>query len=181
MIKDGDILAIGSFLKPHGIKGEINLELNDEIDLDTLRCIIIKIDGINVPFFINSVRQKGAFTRLVIIDGIDSEQEAKELCGQTVYALNIDLPEDYDDQDGDGRFYISDMVGFEVVLSDGSDVGKIVDYDDSTDNVLLIVQSAADESRRIYIPIADEFVEDLRLDDRQLILNLPDGLISIND
>lgn len=181
MISDSEIQVIGTLLKPHGIKGEINLELNEEIELDKLRCIVIKIDGINVPFFINSVRPKASFTRLVIIDGIESEQDAKDVCGQSVYALKNELPEALIDTEDDGRFYISDLVGFDVLLSDGTKIGKVMDYDDSTDNVLLIVQPETEVSKRIFIPIADEFVDDLQLDNRKIVLDLPDGLVNIND
>ena len=53
--------------------------------------------------------------------------------------------------------------------------GKIVDIDDSTDNVLFIVEN--DNSDDIYIPVADEFVYDI---DHFRFLNKLDKIIVVN-
>ena len=51
MIRLEEIAPIGIFGKTHGIKGEINLELNIDFDLENTPYIIVDIDGIFVPFF----------------------------------------------------------------------------------------------------------------------------------
>lgn len=52
MISDSEIRLIGRFNKPHGINGEISLSVDGDMDIqfDALRCIIVKVDDINVPF-----------------------------------------------------------------------------------------------------------------------------------
>lgn len=51
MITSDEIIEIGAFVKPHGVKGEISAQIDYEIDLQELKCLIIDIDGIFVPFF----------------------------------------------------------------------------------------------------------------------------------
>lgn len=62
MIKLTEIAEAGIFNKPHGIKGEISATLDFDIELDSVECIIIAVDGIFVPFFLESVRPKTAET-----------------------------------------------------------------------------------------------------------------------
>lgn len=50
MIHRSEILEIGRLLKPHGIKGEITVELFGDIDMRALKCVVVNIDGIFVPF-----------------------------------------------------------------------------------------------------------------------------------
>ena len=51
MISKEQLIQIGHSLKPHGVKGEITMML-DISDISSLSCIIMCIDGIFVPFFI---------------------------------------------------------------------------------------------------------------------------------
>ncbi|MCM1483370.1 MAG: ribosome maturation factor RimM [Muribaculaceae bacterium] len=174
MIKGEELTPIGKLIKPHGIKGEITAALEYDVDLTGLSCIIICVDGIYVPFFINSVRQKGRDSVLVSIDGVRNESEAASFAGSTIYVLKAEMPEDAEDADG---VYLSDIVGYTVIdASNGVTVGRITDFDDSTENVVLILTPARKDADTIYIPAADEFFEDVDTDTRTVLMNLPDGL-----
>ncbi|MCM1293255.1 MAG: ribosome maturation factor RimM [Bacteroides sp.] len=179
MIRDSEIRLIGSLVKPHGIKGEIMAEVDEHIDLKQLRCIVVKIDGINVPFFITSVRPKSSSTWLVQIDGIDNEIEAKTMCGKDLYALSSDLSDLIASEEDDDRLYLSDLIGYEIYNQNGNVVGHIDDYDDSTDNTLLIIKN--DKGKQIYIPINDELVIDINTEKQTMALEIPEGLIDINN
>lgn len=177
MIRPTDITRIGTFLKPHGIKGEIAVQSDYEIDLSTLRCIIIEIDGIPVPFFINSIRNKSASTVLIGIDGFTSEQDVKELCGQPLFALTDEVRPMLEESQSDG-FYVDDIIGFTITDEQGNALGTIADYDDSTENVILLVD--ANTSGRIFIPLADEYVIDFDNESQTIRMALPEGLTDIN-
>ena len=60
MIVESEISVIGRTLKPHGINGEIAATIDAPVNLDSLQCIILDIDGIYVPFFIRSYRYRGS-------------------------------------------------------------------------------------------------------------------------
>ena len=92
MIRLEEISPIGVFGKTHGIKGEINLELNVDFDLDDTEYIIVDIDGIFVPFFINEYRYKTNSTALVLFDDINSEESIRPFFGKTAYVKRRLLP-----------------------------------------------------------------------------------------
>lgn len=176
MIGQSEIMPIGLLLKPHGIKGEITMQVDADIDLRELRCIVLDIDGIYVPYFIDSVRPRSSESVLVTISDIDTEEKAQELCGKEVYALRADVPNA--DGDDDGGFFLADLVGYNIETNENECIGEIIAYDDSTENVLIVVRSLA--GKTIYIPIADEFIDGIDPDKKVVMMDLPEGLIDLN-
>lgn len=177
MIKSEQLVEIGKFNKPHGINGEISLTLFDNADPDRLECVVVDIDGINVPFFIESLRPKTAETVLVKIDGIDSEDATRQLVNKTAYILDDDDALLDDENDGEGM-YASSLIGYNVIDADtGNPLGEITDIEDSTANALFIVKRQ--DGSTLYIPIADELIEGIDTETRIVRVTLPEGLLSL--
>ena len=177
MILRTEITEAGVFNKPHGIKGEISASLDFDIDLTQVKCIIMEVDGIFVTFFINSVRPNTAETFLITIDGIDSDKKARALTGKSFYVLDTDIPED-DDADGEDGFYVADLVGYTLVDSEAGTVGEITDYNDATSNLLLIVTTP--EGGEVYVPVADEYIDEIDPETTTVHTTLPTGIIDLN-
>lgn len=176
MIKLSEIAEIGRFNKPHGIKGEISVSVGGNIDLDDVKCIIVRIEGIFVPFFINSVRPKTADTSLITIDGIDSEEKAQELTNRDIYILRSDLPEEETDEDG---LYASDLIGYEINDITSGNIGVIENINDSTQNILFIVRTP--EGKELYIPVAEEFILSVDPDNETVRTDIPIEILTLND
>lgn len=176
MIKLSEIAEIGRFNKPHGIKGEISVSVGGNIDLDDVKCIIVRIEGIFVPFFINSVRPKTADTSLITIDGIDSEEKAQELTNRDIYILRSDLPEEETDEDG---LYASDLIGYEINDITSGNIGVIENINDSTQNILFIVRTP--EGKELYIPVAEEFILSVDPDNGTVRTDIPIEILTLND
>lgn len=172
MIRESDLRHVGKLLKPHGICGEITALFTVDIDLQQLSCIVLRLDGIFVPFFIRAVRPKSSETDLLLIDGVDDETQAAHLCPNDFFALADELPET-DDPDG---VYAADMIGF-AVEANGTALGKIAGIDDTTDNYLFIIEKP--DGDRCLVPVADEFIAGLDTEARRLSLDLPQGLLEL--
>lgn len=179
------LTEIGRFLKTHGINGEIGASLYDDcLDLDVaaLRCIVAEIDGLKVPFFLESVRTKGSGL-LLKIEGVDSDTAARDFVNRSIYALSEEvdgqLGADHAPADGDDGFYAADLVGFTITDTCGNLIGTITDIDDNTENVLFIVEPKV-PGKLIYIPVADEFITDINPEGRLIAMDLPEGIITLN-
>ncbi len=175
MIKKESLLEIGSFHKPHGIKGELTATFDYDIEPSELRCIILDIEGIYVPFFIDSFRRRSASSWLIKLDGVDSEIDAVVFSNQDIYAIAAELPEDITDEE-DG-FYLYDLEGYKL-LADDEEIGVIDGVDDTTANILLIVKS--DKGNIIYVPFAEEMITDINKDLKTISMELPAGLLDLN-
>lgn len=178
MITCDQLTPIGHTIKPHGINGEIATAIDNDVDLSGLRCLVMDIDGIFVPFFINSFRPRGPEAVLLAIDGISNEREAKDICPKTVYALKTDIGElNKENTDNDDGFYAEDLIGFHVVVG-GNGIGEITAVDDSTENYLFIITPNR-PGKPLYIPVADEFIDEVDPLNHTIAMSLPNGLLDL--
>ena len=122
MITADQLTAIGRVIKPHGVAGEMSIQFTVDSPADTVEaagCLIFDIDGIFVPFFPDTVRPRGSESLLVKLDGIDSDTDAAQFGGKTVYALTDRLPEEEDDDELDpDNLYAGQLAGFEAYDAD---------------------------------------------------------------
>lgn len=113
----------------------------------------------------------------------NSVDDAKKLVGFEVripMAERAKLP--------DGSYYISDLVGCEVVEEDGAKLGTVRDVEINGDNVpgtpLLVVDRdaprIAGSALMILIPLAQDICVRVDLAGRRIEVKLPDGLLEVN-
>jgi len=176
MILKEELTEIGRFGKPHGIQGEINASIDDDVDIDAIDKMVLNIDGIYVPFFIRSIRVKRHDSVIIAIDDVNDEDQAARFTNLDIYALISDNVREVSDEDEDG-FYAADLIGYTIVHADGRPVGKITEINDSTENALFIVQLPDGTDR--YIPIADELIDDVNPEKRYIVMTLPEGLLDL--
>lgn len=109
-------IEIGKVLKAQGIKGEIKLAcyVDDSSMLKTVKQVYIGTK----TYAVSHIRCDGAFCYM-LLDGIDDRNAAESLRNWTVYAdkENVNLPKN--------RYFIDDLIGCRVVLSDGATVGEV--------------------------------------------------------
>lgn len=177
MILESEIIEAGKFNKPHGVKGEISATIELDVDLDCVRCVIIPVDGIYVPFFIENVRPKNGDTFLVTLDGIDNEEKAQYFANRTFYIPATDLPEadEYNDEDG---FYAADLIGYTLEDLTAGKIGSVTDINDSTQNVLFVITT--DSGSEVFVPVVDEFIIDIDPDKKLIHTSLPEGIVDLN-
>ena len=169
MLKKEDFVYYGKFLKPHGTKGEIGLEgdsilLGDECDF-----VACDIDGILVPFFFETRRTKNNDTLIVKIERMESAEEVRFLTNRETY-----IPKEWT-EDSEALSW-SFFRGFLAVDENLGELGEITDIDESTINTLFVIDNDGDE---ILIPAQEEFIIGIDQENREIIFNLPEGLVSL--
>lgn len=178
MIKRQDISRIGKIHKPHGHSGEMSASVIPDIDLLELKFVVMDIDGILVPFMVTSSRSRGSEAVLLTLDGVESDTDASGFIGKDIYAPTVRLRElmpDDDEDDGES-IGVDALIGFDVI-ADGENIGRISDIDDSTVNVLFVVDRP--DGGTVYVPVTDDFITDIDPDERVIRMELPEGLIDL--
>ena len=132
MIKLEEVYKIGKLGKVHGVKGEISFLFDDDVfDRVDADYLILDIDGIFVPFFIEEYRFKSDSNALMKFDGIDTMERARELTGCDVY-----FPRKMSEAD-EGHLSLAEIIGYSLIdAQTRKEVGKIAAIDDSTINLL---------------------------------------------
>lgn len=179
MINREELIEIGVYNKPHGIKGEISATFDYDIDsVITLDCYISELNGIFVPFFTESKRAKTGSTLLLKIEGIDNENDAKSLVNHKIYVLKKDFKYSNDDILPDEEDIPLDyFIGFKIVTYETGDIiGNISAVDCSTENFLFIVDH---DNQQILIPATDDFITEIDINNKILTMCLPEGILEI--
>lgn len=172
MIRKDDVVRIGKFIKPHGVKGELQFTGDVEIVNELPKPFIIcDINGILVPFFIESIRQKGAASLLIKLENMDNEKDASELTHREAYYPSHLLEEIPINEDN-----IPEIIGFTIKDEEGTYLGVITDIDSSTDNILLLVTK--DENEWM-LPLADELIVEVDVNNKILTMVVPEGLLNL--
>lgn len=178
MIESAELVPIGKFRKTHALGGELNAEL----DIDPLYCeednpLVVSRDGIFVPFFVESIRPKGATTFLIKLKGVDSVEEAREMVNETIYAMREPLKE-YLSEDDEEFIVFDEMRGWRLMDPQGNGIGVVGEVDRSTDNLLLLVRTPDGDT--VYVPLADDFIVSADAGKKELVMDLPDGILDVN-
>ena len=168
MIKQEEVYRIGRLGKAHGIKGEVSLQFDDDIfDRVDADYLVLEIDGILVPFFMEEYRFRSDSVCLVKFCDVDTQQCAAELTGCGVY-----FPRALAERDDAPS--LSSLVGFCIVdASDGGTVGNIAAIDDQTVNVLFELEDGT------LIPANDDLVEGIDMSHKTIKMTLPEGLLEL--
>ena len=124
------------------------------------------MDGIFVPFFIESYRQKSSTTSLVKFENINSEESVKQLSGKEAFLPSEMIPDEDE---------VATLTGFTVVDDKLGIIGRITDIDDSTFNILLNVDCNGNE---VLIPAA--LITATDKDNKTANISLPEGFSDIH-
>ena len=173
MIKEEDVVKIGTFTKPHGISGELSISfLNDLFELADPTYIICDMDGILVPFFMEEYRFISDDTAFVKLVDVNTEDKARRFMDVDVYLEEriAGTHEDYN------HYSWEAFKGFIVVDNSVGEVGPVLSVDESTINTLFIVQHGGGE---LVIPVDDSLVEWVDYDKKIIQMNLPEGLLTL--
>ena len=169
MIKREEVYKIGRLGKSHGVKGEISFQFDDDIfDRVDAEYLVLDIDGILVPFFMEEYRFRNDTVCLVKFCDIDTQQRAQELTGCDVYFPRA-LAEE-----GEEMPSLASLIGLCIIdTSSKKTVGRIAAIDDTTQNILFELEDGT------LIPASDELIESININKKEIIMNIPNGLLDI--
>ena len=169
MIREEEVYKIGRLGKTHGVKGEISFLFDDDVfDRVDADYLVLMVDGILVPFFMEEYRFRSDTTAIVKFCDIDTQERARELTGCDVY-----FPRKLAESD-EGSMSWAEIVGYSIVdASTGRAAGKIASIDDATINILFCLEDGT------LIPASEELITDIDKENRIITIDIPEGLLEL--
>ena len=166
----GSVYKIGVIGKAHGIKGELSIQIDDDIfDRVDAEYLVLKLDGIFVPFFMEEYRFKSDSVVLVKFEGVDTQERARELTGVEVY-----FPRELAEQDENAELSYSALVGYTLIDNNsGKSVGTIAYVDEQTINIMFELEDGR------LIPASEELIVDVDQKNRTITLDIPEGILDL--
>ncbi len=135
-----------------------------------LERVTVSKEGSSREFEVESVREfRGRV--LLRLRQVDSPEEAKKLVGGFVEIERekmVKLPE--------GRHFVSDIVGLEVITTQGLRIGKVKEVMSLPANDVYLVQG---EAKLYHIPALKDVVKGIDLQKGEMIIQPMEGLLEI--
>tara|TARA_B100001989_G_scaffold216249_1_gene166995 strand:- start:3750 stop:4247 length:498 start_codon:yes stop_codon:yes gene_type:complete len=165
-MKKPDLQYLGEFIKLFSFKGEIILYSDSTTSIiENLDTIFIDIDGAFVPFQIKKSKSHKKNIFRVLLEGISSESEAKDLLKKSVYINKLE------NQDN-----INNIVDNFNVYNNNEYLGIVISTINKTGQTIIEVKM---KEKIVLIPFVDEFIVEINYDLSKIDMILPDGLLDI--
>lgn len=170
MIKEQEVYKIGLIGKAHGVKGELSIQIDDDVfDRVDAEYLVLKLDGIFVPFFMEEYRFKSDSVALVKFEGVDTQERARELTGVEVY-----FPRELAERDEEAELSYAALVGYTLIDNNsGKPVGTIAYVDEQTINIMFELEDGR------LIPASEELIVDVDQKNRTITLDIPEGILDL--
>lgn len=164
-----DCYLLGNISRRHGLKGNVILRLDTDQPeyYQNLESVLIEINGLLVPFFIQSaVWSRG--NSLNVLFQNTPETVLDQIMGKTVWMPLSTLPPLSGKQ-----FYYHEVTGFEILDQHDESCGFIYGVNDQTAQHYFVTRMDAKE---MVIPIIKDWILEIDRTDRKIQMKLPDGL-----
>lgn len=168
-MKQDNLILFGRIIKPHGVKGEIRVDLKSPLTgNEKLESVFIDIDGKRVPFFIASFSDKGPFATLKL-EGVDTFGSASNLKSKSCYiVVEEDTAESAEPS-------LDELIGFTIHDGILGDLGLVNAIEEGAQSRLVIDHDGIE----MLIPFVDEIVKSIDAESKKILVDLPDGFLDI--
>ena len=153
-----DILRVGKIVNTHGLKGEMKvIPLTDDMRrYDDLEFVLL--DGKEVK--IENVKYQK--DRVILkLENIDIIEEAEKLKNKY-----LEIPREYAVELEEDTYFIADLIGCNVVDTDGKDLGQIYEVLQTKNNDVYWIK----KPKELLIPVLLDIVLDINIEERKITI-----------
>lgn len=162
-------LAVGRLRKPHGLRGELQMEVMTDFPERLKRGVTVLVGKDYSPMTFKSVRPQNQLL-LVAFEGFDTPEAVGDLRNQLVFVPAAGLPELEE-----GEYYHHQLLGLRVVTDDDRFLGTISEILETGAADVYVV--APESGPEILFPGTDEVILDINLDEGVMRIHLLPGLL----
>jgi 16S rRNA processing protein RimM len=161
-----EFLIVGYILAPWGIRGEVKVEVVTDFPE---RFAPRKLVYLNTrPIEIESCHPHKQHL-VVKLATIDSVEDAEKLRGQ-----DLTIPSSELSRLPEGQYYTFQIIGLDVLTTDGEHLGQIADIMTTASNDVYIVKGKRGE---ILIPAIEDVVKSIDLEKGEMVIEAIEGLL----
>ena len=159
-----DYLLIGEITKPQGVQGELKVRpiTCDPYRFEGMKYVYVK-DGEAYKKVSISVRRVGEDAIFLRMEGVETRNDAETMRGTQLFidrANAVELDED--------TTFICDLMGLKGVLTDGSEIGKIIDVMQPGGNDVYVFKGKKGE---VLVPALKSVVVKVDLEAGEMLLD----------
>ena len=165
-----DYLEVGKIVNTHGLRGEVKVVPWTDYpdDFEDIEYVYAEKCGARERLDIKNIKyqKNNLIVKFAQINDINEAETYKNLVLTADRDVLGKLPE--------GVYYIADLIGLEVVKETGEKVGEISDVINTGANDIYVVKREG--KRDMLIPVIDEVVKKVDLENKKVTVELMEGL-----
>lgn len=173
-------LRIGKIVKPQGIKGEVKVLVttSDINRFKSLKNVYLHIDEeASDETILNNIDIKEVIEVKFLKDfvilklkNVDSVEDAEKLRNMSLY---VNREDSYKLKQNE--YFLADLNGLVVKNIDNNEIiGKVTDILETKTQSILVIKN---ESKEVLIPLVDEFIKNIDLENKLIQVKLLEGMI----
>jgi 16S rRNA processing protein RimM len=170
-------LAVGQIVGAHGLNGELKVEAYSDFPQRFAPGAVLFLGEDLEPVTIASTRPHKT-NLLIQIEEVNNRNEAEDVRGLWLY-----VPQTEAASLEEGEYWIHDIIGLQVVTTDGLQLGTISDVMTTGANDVYVVRqapgAAVNQGRDILLPAIADVVDRVDLEQGIMVIRLLDGLIDL--
>ena len=165
-----ELVHIGRTGRPHGVRGELNLHVEELYLDDLMRAEAVLIGEPAIPYFVQQFRAGGRLT--VMLETFTTREQVSLLSGKPLW-----LPEDQVSAVEEEALTPWDhLIGYRIHAEGYPKLGPIIGIVDLPEHYLAEIEQ---QGKTVYIPLHDDLVIAVREDDEAVEMDLPEGLLDL--
>jgi 16S rRNA processing protein RimM len=168
-IGEPDFLVVGKLRRPHGVRGEILMDVYTDFPERLKTGVTVYIGPEHTPARIRNTRWQ-APAMLIAFERYETREEAGLLRNLLVHVRADDRP-----PLDEGEYYHHQLLGMQVIEESGEYLGVLSGILETGANDVFIVTTP--EGREVLLPATDEVLLEIDLDRKQMRVHLLPGLI----
>ncbi|HZN76631.1 MAG TPA: ribosome maturation factor RimM [Micromonosporaceae bacterium] len=169
------LLVIGQIIRPHGIRGEVIVEVRtDEPEQRYVAGSELRTDTGSLR--IEQARPHAAAGRdrlIVAFDGVYDRTTAENLRGILLWVDSAEVPASEDPDE----FPDHELIGLAAVTPEGERLGEVTRIDHAPASDLLVLRLA--DGRTALVPFVAPFVPEVDVAGGRIVLTPPPGLLEL--
>lgn len=167
-------IKVGKIYKTHGLKGELKAGFNEAYlsQAQHVKTYFVEIKNDMVPYFVKSLKAQNDGSFYIYFEDVNNVDDAKRIVNKPIFVREEDISM-FDEED---NFIIPFAIGFQMVTSRNKKLGTIIDIMDSGHQYLAKIIY---DKKELLIPIIDEWLVDIDVQNKILKVRLPEGLLDL--
>ena len=170
MKQKDDWIEAGAIARPHGLKGEVVIDLARDLLEVVTESLELRVTGPRKGERVLTVeRARNHKARKVVqFKGVSTVEDAEALRGWSVWLTREQIgPLE------EGRWFVADIIGIDVYTDEDEYLGKLAEVMHMPGNDVYVVRNGEKE---ILLPVIDDVVRSTDIDSGRMVIHLMEGL-----
>jgi 16S rRNA processing protein RimM len=165
-----DWIEAGAIVRPHGLKGEVVVDLARDLLEVVTESMKLRVTGRREGERVLTVeRARNHKARKVVqFKGVSTVEDAEALRGWSVWLTREQIGPLEED-----RWFVQDIVGIDVYTDEDEYLGKLAEVMHMPGNDVYVVRN---DEKEILLPVIDDVVRSVDIDSGRMVIHLMEGL-----